>query len=154
MQSTGARAVLAVALIALAVVLFVVLSDGDEDDGGGPTGAATRQPVDASNGGGGAKDGSTPPAQPQIPTVAMRAGQPVGGVLTLEFTSGDRIRFRVRSDEAGEVHVHGYEIIEPIAAGASTTLAFPADLQGGYEVEVHGHQSGDVQVAELIVNPG
>jgi hypothetical protein len=153
MQSTAARAALAIALVALAVVLFVVLSDGDDDDGGGESPAATRQ-AGETPGGDGAKNATTPPPRPQIPAVAVRGGEPVGGVLTLEYTSGDRIRFRVRSDEAGEVHVHGYEITEPIAAGASTTLAFPADLQGGYEVELHGHTSGDFQIAELIVNPG
>jgi hypothetical protein len=153
MQSTGGRAVLAGALVALAVVLFLVLSDSDDDDGGGEPAAATQQPGDA-RGGDGAKDAVTPPAPPPIPMVAVRAGEPVGGVLTLEYTSGDRIRFRVRADEAGEVHVHGYEITEPIAANASTTLAFPADLQGGYEVELHGHASGEFQIAELIVNPG
>jgi hypothetical protein len=152
MQSTGGRAVLAIALVALAVVLFVVLSDGD-DDGGGEPAAATQQPVETPNGDT-AKGGSKPPAPPPIPTVAVRGGEPVGGVLTLEYTSGDRIRFRVRSDEEGEVHVHGFEVTEPIAAGASTTLAFPADLQGGYEVELHGHSSGEFQIAELIVNPG
>jgi hypothetical protein len=81
-------------------------------------------------------------------------GEPVGGVLTLEYRSGDRIRFRVRADQGGEVHVHGYEVTEPLARGKATTPSFPADLEGGYEVEVHGHRSGDVQVAELIVNPG
>lgn len=153
MQSTGGRAVLAVALVALAVVLFLVLSDSDDDEGGGKPAAATQQPVETPNSNA-AKDGSKPPARPQIPTVAVRRGEPVGGALTLEYTSGDRIRFRVRSDEAGEVHVHGYEITEPIAVNASTILAFPADLQGGYEVELHGHASGEFQIAELIVNPG
>jgi hypothetical protein len=152
MQSTGARTIFVLVLAALAVVLFVVLSDSD-DDGGGTTSPATQQPVDAP-GDSGAKDAARPPPPPPIPTVAVRGGEPVGGVLTLEFTSGDRIRFRVRSDESGEVHVHGYEVTEPIAAGASTTLAFPADLQGGYEVELHGHKSGEFQVAELIINPG
>jgi hypothetical protein len=151
MQSTGGRALLAIALVALAVVLFVVLSD--DGDGGGKPAAATQQPVETPNGKAPQGD-SEPPSPPPIPTVAVRGGEPVGGVLTLEYTSGDRIRFRIRSDEAGEVHVHGYELTEPIAAGASTTLAFPADLQGGYEVELHGHTSGEFQIAELIVNPG
>jgi hypothetical protein len=52
-------------------------------------------------------------------------GEPVGGVLTLEYRSGDRIRFRVRADQGGEVHVHGYEVTEPLARGTATTLSPP-----------------------------
>lgn len=154
MQSTTARAALAVVLVAVAVVLFVVLRDSD--DGGGAdraTGSDTEQQATPTSDDAGGDGQQQPPPPPPIPTVAVRDGETQGGVLTLEYTSGDRIRFRVRSDEAGEVHVHGYEITEPVRSGGSVTLAFPADLEGGYEVELHGQSSGEFQIAELVVNP-
>jgi len=157
MQSTTARIVLAVVLVAAAAILFVVLRDDDGDGGERAAGTDTERQATATGadgGGDGQPQPPQPPPPPPIPTVAVRDGEPKGGVLTLEYTSGDRIRFRVRSDEAGEVHVHGYEITEPIKSGGSLTLAFPATLQGGYEVELHGHSSGEFQIAELVVNPG
>jgi hypothetical protein len=64
------------------------------------------------------------------------------------------VRFRVTSDEPGEVHVHGYEITEPIRPGKPLRLSFPSDIQGAYEIELHGEASGEFQLADLAVSPG
>lgn len=89
-------------------------------------------------------------AKPATPTIVIRNGKPVGGVEELEFSAGDEIRFRVSSNRADEVHVHGYDVEEEIPAGGSATLAFPADIEGIFEVELHGSET---QIAELRVNP-
>lgn len=158
MNSNVAKTALGVVLLAAAVVLFVVLSD---DDGGNGMRESTTTVAPTGPTGGGSQAGqpSAPeqpaaPAKPPIPTVSVRNGAPVGGVQEIGVVSGDRMRFRVASDEAGEVHVHGYEITEPVAAGGMITLDFPADLQGGYEVELHSHATGDIPIASLVVNPG
>jgi hypothetical protein len=88
--------------------------------------------------------------KPATPTIVVRNGEPVGGVEELEFDAGDEIRFRVSSNKADEVHVHGYDVEEEIPAGGSATLAFPADIEGIFEVELHGSET---QIAELRVNP-
>lgn len=88
--------------------------------------------------------------KPATPTIVVRNGEPVGGVEELEFDAGDEIRFRVSSNKADEVHVHGYDVEEEIPAGGSATLAFPADIEGIFEVELHGSEA---QIAELRVNP-
>lgn len=88
--------------------------------------------------------------KPAIPTIAVRNGAPVGGVQELEYGAGDQIRFRVSSNQADEVHVHGYDVEEEIPAGGSATLSFPADIEGIFEVELHGSET---QIAELRVNP-
>ncbi len=88
--------------------------------------------------------------KPATPTIVVRNGEPVGGVQELEYDAGDEIRFRVSSNQADEVHVHGYDVEEEIPAGGSATLAFPADIEGIFEVELHGSQT---QIAELRVNP-
>lgn len=90
------------------------------------------------------------PKEPAIPTIVVRDGEPVGGVQELEYSAGDEIRFRVSSNQADEVHVHGYDVEEEIPAGGSATLAFPADIEGIFEVELHGSEA---QIAELRVNP-
>jgi len=88
--------------------------------------------------------------KPATPTIVVRNGAPVGGVQELEYSAGDEIRFRVSSNQADEVHVHGYDVEEEIPAGGAATLAFPADIEGIFEVELHGSET---QIAELRVNP-
>jgi sugar (pentulose or hexulose) kinase len=88
--------------------------------------------------------------KPATPTIVVRNGEPVGGIQELEYNAGDEVRFRVSSNQADEVHIHGYDIEEEIPAGGSATLSFPADIEGIFEVELHGSET---QIAELRVNP-
>ena len=85
-----------------------------------------------------------------VPTVVVRDGEPVGGVQELEFSAGEEIRFRVTSDAAEEIHVHGYDISKDVPAGGTIEFAFPAELEGIYEAEL---EELGVQIVELRVNP-
>ena len=86
----------------------------------------------------------------ELPTLVVRNEEPVNGVETLEFSAGEQVEFRVESNTATEVHVHGYEIEKKVPAGKPVTVSFPAELEGIYDVEVH---PAEEQVAELRVNP-
>ena len=142
MQSIAIRAVAGVALVAVAVVLFIVLSGGD-DDSEDATPTATTQKTGATTG----------PTPPPIETIRVRGGEPVGGVRVLSVEAGEAVRFRVCSDLAGEVHVHGYDDEKEIAAGGRVGFDFEATLEGGFEIELH-HGGGDTQIGELRVQPG
>jgi uncharacterized alpha/beta hydrolase family protein len=131
MKSNARRVLLGIALVAAAVVLLIVLQ-GSEDDASEPN----KQP--------------TKPPKPAIPTIVVKGGEPVGGVEQLSFEEGDQIRFKVASDTSDEVHVHTYDVSKEIPAGGSVTLAFPADIEGIFEAELH--ESGK-QIAEIQVNP-
>jgi hypothetical protein len=141
MQSTTARIGLLAALAAVAVVLFIVLS-GDDDNGGETTTTTAQTTTEA---------GGEPAGGP--PVITVRDGKPVGGVQDLTFNKGDRVEFEVRLDQPAEgVHVHGYEIEEP-AATSPVRVSFAADIDGVFEVEVHSHELGDIEIATLTVNP-
>jgi major membrane immunogen (membrane-anchored lipoprotein) len=129
-----------IALFALVASLALVACGDSDDD---TTTATTSTDVAKE-----AKGGGKP--APAIPTIVVRDGKPVGGVEELEYDAGDQIRFEVRSNTADEVHVHGYDVSEEVSAGGSATLAFPADIEGIFEVELH---EGEEQIAELRVNP-
>jgi hypothetical protein len=86
----------------------------------------------------------------EVPTIVIRDGEPVGGVQTLEFSAGEEVRFRVSSDAAEEIHVHGYDIAKEVPAGGTIEFDFPAELEGIYEAEL---EDRGVQIAELRVNP-
>jgi heme/copper-type cytochrome/quinol oxidase subunit 2 len=141
MQSRTWSAVIVVALVAAAVVLFVVLSDDDED---GEQAATTTAPTE--------KEGTkASEPKPELTTIIVKGGQPVGGVQELEYTRGEEVRFEVEADIAEEVHVHGYDVIKDVAPGKPASFSFPADIDGVFEVELEGSHT---QIAELTVQPG
>jgi hypothetical protein len=144
MQSRAVSAAIVVALVAAAVVLFVVLSD---DDGDGGENGATTTPAAADKPA--QKDRRTKP-KPKVPTIVVEGGQPAGGVAELQYSSGDLIRFDVESDVAEEVHVHGYDISKDVERGKVVSFGFPAEIEGGFEVELEGTHT---QIAELTVEP-
>ena len=60
------------------------------------------------------------------------------------------MRFRVRSETADELHVHGYEIRRDLAPGKIASVSFEARIEGVFEVELEG--AGE-QIAALRVDP-
>jgi hypothetical protein len=97
-----------------------------------------------------AAEGESPAGDGDVPTIVVRDGEPVDGVAELEFSAGEEVRFRVSSDQAEEIHVHGYDISEDVPAGGTVEIAFPAELEGIYEAEL---EKLGVQIAELQINP-
>lgn len=150
MQSNIARAIVALAAVALVVGAFFVLSD----DGDDTTEETTQQAQTTSAPEPSGADVDQPEQKKEkaeaVPTIRLADAAPVDGVTELEFDLGDRIEFAVSSDIDAEVHVHGYEIVEQIPGGETVEFSFPADLDGIYEVE--SHTTGQ-QIAELRVNP-
>lgn len=155
-MSSAAKAVLGVLAVVLAVVLFLVLRDegGDTTE---PTTveASVEQTTEGSSGaasGQGAQGTKTPgkPEPPEVATIEVKGGQPVGGVQELSFDRGEEIRFVVESDVADEIHFHGYDIEKEVPAGGSVEFAVPATIEGVFEVELHELV---VPIAEITVNP-
>jgi hypothetical protein len=151
MQSTAARVTVAIVSIAVIVVLFVLLSGGDDDSDTTTQAEVTTtttgtEPTEAP-----AEDKPKPkPEEPDVPTIEVVGGEPQGGPADLEFTKGDEVRFDVSSDVDEEVHVHGYDVYADLVAGKTATIEFPADIDGVFEVELHG--TGAL-LAELTVRP-
>lgn len=80
---------------------------------------------------------------------------------TFVATQGDTVTLNLSADENAEFHVHGYELIEEVAADATGTITFEADATGRFAVEIHvvdttepACQAGDDASLHLIVEPG
>jgi hypothetical protein len=116
------RAALIVGAIAILVIAYVVILGGGEDS---PDNAA-------------------------VPTVRVVGAKPQGGVKKLDFKKGDQIRFRVVSDTADEIHVHGYDLMKDVAKGGSVSFTFKGSIDGRFVVELEDHGE---QIAELDVAP-
>lgn len=110
---------------------------GGDEGGGGPEAIACAELEGAG-------------AAAALPTIVVRDGEPVGGVEQLEYTAGEDIRFKVESDQAEEIHLHGYDVMKDVPAGGSVTFDVPAEIEGIFEAEMEG---AGVQIAEIQVNP-
>ena len=96
--------------------------------------------------GGGSDDNSTSNAASdgQVPLLTQ------GKVTKLQYTQGDQVKFRVRTNAADEVHVHGYNIERETQANKPLTVSFKATINGIFEIELH---HADVQIGQLTVQP-
>ncbi len=106
--------------------------------------------ADESGEGGGEAGADAGGGSGAVAEIEVRDGEPVGGVAELEFSAGEQIRFEVSADSAEEIHVHGYDISQNVAAGGSAEFSFPAEIEGIFEVEL---EELGTQIAELRVNP-
>jgi len=131
----------------IAVIAVFVLADSSEDAStDGEQTAATATPAPEATA---APEEASPQATPEPtpePPPLIRSGK----VTRLEFTEGERIRFRVRSQVDEEIHVHGYDEYVDVPAGETVNVSFRADITGIFEIELHG--TGE-QIAELRVQP-
>jgi hypothetical protein len=125
------------------VVLFVVLQGGgDSKDSSTTTTTTATTPETTTTG---------KSSGPKTTTIGVDSdGAPVGGVEKLTFSKGEQVRFAVRSDVSGDVHVHGYDIEKNVPAGKTVVFSFPADLEGVFDVESHVSEQ---QIAQLSVSP-
>lgn len=160
-MSNGSRLVVVLAAVAALVVGFAVLRPGDDEPAGTPVATAPSDPLPTATDGPSAPSEPAPtettpaapePApEPQIPTIMLEGGKPDGGPLKLQATAGEDIVFRVASDVADEIHVHGYDTFVETRPGRTATVRIEdAKLEGVFEVEL---ESSHTKIAELTVSP-
>jgi hypothetical protein len=81
--------------------------------------------------------------------VAFAGGAVRNGVQRYAVPRGSAVELVVFSDVADQVHVHGYDRLSYVTAGASTTLRWRADLPGVFDVELEqrGTPLAQIQVS-------
>jgi hypothetical protein len=143
------------ACAALIVLLIAVLLFKPVDESPSPSSTSATPESQAS-------DESTPGEAAPKPNVAaatprpkplavqVRDLQPAGGIKELEVRQGERVRFTVASDQAEEVHLHGYDISREVGPGTLATYSFPATITGIFEVEL---EHAGVEILKLTVRP-
>jgi hypothetical protein len=148
------RLAIVVGAIVVLVVAYVVISGGDDEKSSDSTQPAASQPASTQStdtGTTGSDTSGTETATPPAPpTVRVVDAKPQGGIKKLSFDKGDQIRFRVVSDTADEIHVHGYDLMKDVAKGGSVTFSFKGSIDGRFVVELEDHGE---QIAELDVQP-
>jgi hypothetical protein len=129
--------------VVIAVVAVILLASGGDETDKASNSAQTPTPT-ASDGDATATPTATATPKPQPPL--LQAGK----VKTLTYNEGDTVRFRVRSDKAEEVHIHGYDIKKELEPNQTETVSFKASITGIFEIEFEGSAT---QIAELKVEP-
>lgn len=80
--------------------------------------------------------------------VTVTGGQVEGGGRT-PVPLGDDVTIRVTSDVDDHVHLHGYDVLVDVTAGATAELTFTADIPGVFEVEL---EESRIALLELEVS--
>ena len=130
---------LIVAAVIVAVAAVVILSTGDDDSSDNDNGAQTTTTAAPGK-----------PSAPEVPTIKIKNGKPVGGIRVIQLDKCDRLKFRVKSDAEHEIHLHGYDIEKEVAAGDQVTYDLEANIDGIFEAEIEDLKQ---QIAEIRVNP-
>jgi hypothetical protein len=137
MRSNTTRIAVAVGAVVVLVVLFVILNGGDDNKDSKSSNNATVTT-------------GQPPGGNKQAVIDVQGGKPVGGIQKLSYTKGDQVRFKVNSDVADEIHVHGYDFHKDVPAGGSVTFSFKANIEGVFVIEL---EAKGEQIAQLTVKP-
>lgn len=143
-MSKATRVALSMAVIIIAIVVFIIVRPSNDSS----TTTSSNSPSTTAPAGTSGTSGK--PAKPAVPVVQVKNAKPVGGIQDLTFNKGGTVQFKVVSDTADEVHVHGYDFHKDVAPGHPITFKFPAKIDGEFVVEL---ESRGEQIASLRVNP-
>ena len=69
-------------------------------------------------------------------------GGKIDGSDVIRLTQGDQAELRWLTDQAIDIHLHGYDIETKVNPGAPASMRFTAHATGRYPVTMHGHSHG------------
>ena len=92
---------------------------------------------------------------PTTQRVEIKSNKPVGGVHSLKFTKGSRVRFEVSVDSPHTLHLHGYNIEKEAKPGKPAVFTFTAKNEGLFELESHTaeHEGLEPMMARIVIVP-
>jgi hypothetical protein len=136
-------------LVAGLLVVLGGCSDGDDTSNTSSSGNATSTPSASGSSG----SDASPPAEDTDPlveiTVSVQDGRVSPKPRRVEVEKDSQIRLLVTCDVDDEVHVHGFDIEEPLEAGRTTTVEFVVNEDGVFEVETH---ESELELLQLEVH--
>jgi heme/copper-type cytochrome/quinol oxidase subunit 2 len=128
------------------LLLFAGCASGDGTPATTPNDSASRT---TSPSGTEAATGDPSPAASVVEiTSSVRDGKVTPEPHRVKVKQGATVRLQVTSDIDDVLHVHGFDVEEPLEAGRTTTVELTADQPGVFEVETH--ESG-LQLLQLEV---
>lgn len=78
--------------------------------------------------------------------VEVRLGRILSGPPVVRVKRGQQVRLTVDADVEDKVHVHGYDLYSPVAAGVPAMVTFAAEIPGKFDVELERARLGLVEI--------
>ena len=138
---------IAVAILVLAVVLLSGGDDNSDNEKPAATATATATATAGETTTPEATGTPTPPRKQAVDPGPLLTGEKV---VKIEVDKGDTVRFRARSPQDDEIHVHGYDLKKDLPANQTVSMSFKATIDGIFEIEF---EEQGKQIASLRVNP-
>lgn len=67
---------------------------------------------------------------------------------TIKVKQGDDVTLNIRTDVAGEIHLHGYDLRQDLLPGTSQAIKFTANATGNFPIEFHEAVGGSHEEGE------
>jgi hypothetical protein len=142
------------AVVVAAVVLFLVLRQGDDTSASAPTTPATTSTVTDTDATTDTGATDTAGASTEGSDGKFRIDVPQGGpteVQELNVTQGQQVVIVVTAGDHDDIHLHGYDILLHTGPGLPPArFEFTANTPGSFELE---QEEAGKQIAELNVTP-
>ena len=136
-------------LVTVVMTAGLVVATGCGTAGGDATSASTEASPATSFPSSSAPAAAAAPSSDVVTVdVSIAGGQVEPPPGRVDVRQGQTVRITVTSDEADELHVHGYDIEFELAPGQPGTVDLVADQTGLFEVETH--EQG-LQLFQLVV---
>lgn len=134
-------------LLVVLLLVAVAAGCGSSDSSSTETSVSTTSvPTSSTAGSSGTTTTSTKAGV--VVELTIAGGKVTGGVSRYDVKLGETVVFRVTSDVAEELHVHGYDHKLELTPRTPAELRFTADIPGVFEVEL---EHSGLKVAELQV---
>ena len=85
---------------------------------------------------------TTQPATVEVPKpqhfdLVVSKGRLVSGPAVIQVREGDDVQMQITSDQADELHMHGYDLHLSLKPNVPAALAFRAEHSGRFDYELH-----------------
>src|SRR4029079_1893930 len=131
-MSTGARLGILAGIIVVSVLALVIAGGGGDDKKDSASTTTTQSSTTGTTADTSTSTTTTAPAGPPTYRVTVKNAKPVGGIEAIKVNKGDEVRLVVKSDTADEIHIHGYDLKQDVAAGGSAAFKFKATIDGAF----------------------
>jgi heme/copper-type cytochrome/quinol oxidase subunit 2 len=121
-------------VLAGAVLICFLLAGCGSDDGDGQAAATTTATSSATSNS--EATTSTAGFSGKLIEIKVTGDQVETAERRVTVATGEKVRIRVQSDVADEVHVHSYDLKKDVAPGKPAVIEFTADVPGSFEVEL------------------
>jgi hypothetical protein len=142
---------LGVAAVIAAVAIVIAISSGGDDEKSSSTDTTPAAAQTTAPDAGITDKTAQEPPPPAPEQIAVKGGEPDGGVKKIEVNKNDPLEIVVTSDAKVPIHFHGYDIEKDAAPGKPATFKLKkANIDGVFEMEV---ESTKTKIASITVKP-